>query len=82
MVYNKTQRVKDKMESRRERIIKAAREIFTEDSFQSMSIKSIAKKAGIATGNCYLYFPNKETLLETVVQEMYKELMGLIKTER
>lgn len=82
MVYNKTQRVKDKMESRRERIIKAAREIFTEDSFQSMSIKSIAKKAGIATGTFYLYFTNKESLVETVVTEMYKELMGLIKTER
>ncbi len=82
MVYNKTQRVKDKMESRRERIIKAAREIFTEDSFQSMSIKSIAKKAGIATGTFYLYFTNKEALVETVVQEMYKELMGLIKAER
>ncbi|KUO64685.1 MAG: TetR family transcriptional regulator [Gracilibacter sp. BRH_c7a] len=82
MVYNKTQKVKDKMEGRRERIVKAAREIFTEDSFQNMSIKAIAKKAGIATGTFYLYFTNKEALVETVVKEMYKELMGLIKTER
>ena len=82
MVYQKTQKVKDKMESRRERIIKAAREIFSENSFQSMSIKAIAQKAGIATGTFYLYFTNKETLVETVVKEMYKELMGLIKEER
>ena len=82
MVYQKTQKVKDKMESRRERIIKAAREIFSENSFQSMSIKAIAKKAGIATGTFYLYFTNKEALVETVVKEMYKELMGLIKEER
>lgn len=82
MVYQKTQKVKDKMENRRERIIKAAREIFSEDSFQSMSIKTIARKAGIATGTFYLYFTNKEALVETVVKEMYKELMGLIKEER
>ena len=82
MVYKKTQKVKDKMEGRRERIIKAAREIFAESSFQNMSIKSIAQKAGIATGTFYLYFTNKETLVETVVKEMYKELMGLIKEER
>lgn len=82
MVYTKTQKVKDKIQSRRERIIRAAREIFTETSFQSMSVKAIAQKAGIATGTFYLYFTNKEALIETVVKEMYKELMGLIKEER
>jgi len=35
MVYNKTQKVKDKMEGRRERIVKAAREIFTEDRYRN-----------------------------------------------
>jgi len=82
MVYKKTQKVKDKMESKRERIIKAARELFAENSFQNMSIKTIARRAGMATGTFYLYFTNKEALVDTVVKEMYKELMSLIKEER
>src|SRR5690554_5344952 len=82
MVYKKTPKIEDKMKSKRERIIKAARELFAEDSYQNMSIKTIARKAGMATGTFYLYFTNKEALVDTVVKEMYKELMSLIKEER
>lgn len=44
-----------------------------------VSIKSIAQKAGIATGTFYLYFADKETLIDTVVQEIYQELLEHIK---
>lgn len=82
MVYKKTQNVKDKLAGRRQRIIRAAREILSQESLNGTSIKSIAKKAGIATGTFYLYFTNKDALIETVVQEMYQELLDLIKEER
>lgn len=52
------------------------------ESYSAISIKSIAKKAGIATGTFYLYFSNKEKLVETIVDEMYAKLLDSIKKER
>ncbi|MEA4902955.1 TetR/AcrR family transcriptional regulator [Desulfitobacterium sp.] len=82
MVYNKTDKVKEKQQMRSKKIIKAAREILSEKNMEKVSIKSIAQKAGIATGTFYLYFTDKETLIDTVIQEIYNELLDQIKKER
>ena len=83
MVYNKTDKVLEKQEMRRKRIIKAAKEILTEEEeIGKVSIKSIAKRAGIATGTFYLYFQDKESLVDMIVKEIYEELLEKIKEER
>lgn len=82
MVYNKTEKVIEKQQNLRERIIKAAKEVLADKEMGKTSIKAIAKKAGIATGTFYLYFTNKEALIDTVVTELYTELLALIKNER
>lgn len=82
MVYNKTEKILEKQQLRSQKIIKAAREILSEKDMGNVSIKSIALKAGIATGTFYLYFADKETLIDTVVQEIYKELLDRIKKGR
>lgn len=83
MVYNKTDNVLKKQELRRRRIIKAAKEILSEEEeIGRVSIKSIAKRAGIATGTFYLYFADKESLVDMIVKEMYEELLTKIKVER
>jgi len=46
------------------------------------SIKAIAKRAGIATGTFYLYFKDKEALIDVMLKEIYKELLDVIKKER
>ncbi|MFA6807390.1 MAG: TetR/AcrR family transcriptional regulator [Eubacteriales bacterium] len=82
MVYNKTEKIIEKQQNRKTRILKAAREILEKGTNKDTSIKAIAKKAGIATGTFYLYFADKETLIDTVVKEIYVELLEIIKEER
>lgn len=82
MVYNKTKKIIAKQQALKGKILKAAREILAENETADTSIKAIAKKAGIATGTFYLYFRNKEVLINTVVGELYTELLELIKEER
>ena len=82
MVYRKTNKVKKKMDGKKEGILRAAKETLAEKSYKETSIKTITKKAGIAAGTFYLYFSNKETLVETVIEEMYQDLLDEIKKER
>ncbi len=82
MAYRQTNRVKEKLDLRKKEIIKAAREVFAENSYQGTSIKALAKKAKIATGTFYLYFSNKDALINMIVDEMFQELLKSIKNER
>lgn len=82
MAYRQTKKVEQKMEQKRKEIIKAAREVFADNSYQETSIKAVAKKAKIATGTFYLYFSNKDALINMIVDEMFQELLERIKSER
>ncbi len=82
MVYRKTDKVKNKLDQRAQEIVRAARELLADKSYQGASIKLIAKQAGIATGTFYLYFRNKEALFNAIVDEMYEDLIQAIVTER
>lgn len=82
MAYRQTNKVKEKMDLKKREILKAAREVFAENSYQRTSIKSVARKAKVATGTLYLYFTNKESLINMIVDEMFSELLKCIKEER
>lgn len=82
MAYRQTDRVKEKLDLKKLEIIKAAREVFAENSYQGTSIKALAQKAKIATGTFYLYFSNKDSLINMIVDEMFQELLKAIKDER
>jgi len=82
MAYRQTNKVREKFELKKKDIIKAAREVFAENSYQGTSIKVLAQKAKIATGTFYLYFSNKETLINMIVDELFQELLNSIKNER
>jgi len=82
MVYNKTEKIIERQQNLRDKILEAAKEIMAEKELRGTSIKAIAKKAGIATGTFYLYFTNKEALVDTVIKEFYTELLDIIKKER
>jgi AcrR family transcriptional regulator len=59
------------------RIQEAARMLFTERGFDSVSMADIAKEAGCSPGNIYHYFPNKESLtlhMTTYVDDIYEGL--------
>ncbi|GAB6178727.1 TetR/AcrR family transcriptional regulator [Desulfotomaculum defluvii] len=82
MAYRQTNKITEKLQFKKKEILKAAREVFAENSYQGTSIKAIAKKAKIATGTFYLYFTNKEALINMIVEEMFHELLDYIKKER
>lgn len=55
--------------SKRERILRAAIEVFARNGYFNAKVSEIAKAAGVADGTIYLYFDGKEDLLVTVFRE-------------
>jgi TetR/AcrR family fatty acid metabolism transcriptional regulator len=58
---------------RRESIIQAAIEVFSDKDFQTGSISQIAQRAKVAEGTIYQYFKNKEDLFFSIPVEKTKE---------
>ncbi len=82
MVYRKTDKVEAKQQQRRNSILQAGKEMLAEEGYQKVSVKGLAEKAGIATGTFYLYFTNKDKLVESIADEMYEKLIAEIRLER
>ncbi len=49
-------------EFRKNLILEAAEELFASEPFEKVSMRDIARKAGISTSSIYTYFPNQESL--------------------
>jgi len=69
------------VDDKRTRLLLAAKEVFAAKGLEKTTISEIVKKAGMAQGTFYLYFPSKKALipaiandlLQTMLQEMKKE---------
>ena len=55
--------------SKRERILRAAVDVFARNGYFNAKVAEIAKAAGVADGTIYLYFDGKEDLLTTIFRE-------------
>jgi TetR/AcrR family transcriptional regulator, fatty acid metabolism regulator protein len=55
--------------SKRERILRAAIEVFARTGYFNARVSQVAKEAGVADGTIYLYFSGKEELLLTIFRE-------------
>ena len=55
---------------RQEEILKAALDVFSEHGFAAARLDDVAGRAGVAKGTLYLYFPDKETLFERMLQSV------------
>jgi AcrR family transcriptional regulator len=62
-------------------IVSAALDEFEEKGFNDASIRTIAKNAGIATGNLYRYFAGKEELFMHIMNPVFERFSGLIFSE-
>lgn len=75
--------------SKRERILRAAVEVFARSGYFNAKVTDIAKGAGVADGTIYLYFDGKEDLLVTIfreytrnyLRELEKRLAGVNRAE-
>ena len=75
---------KEKAEITRKNILKAALELFSENSYSEVSVNSIAARAGVTKGAVYGHFSCKEDVLlqlirdfcNTTEQEYYSHLIS------
>lgn len=58
-------------------LIDAAIEVFAEKGFAAARLEEVARRAGVSKGTAYLYFPNKEALFKTAVQEVVVTCLAL-----
>jgi AcrR family transcriptional regulator len=58
----------------RERILRAAEEVFGDRGFERASVAEIAGRAGVALGTFYIYFPDKKSAFIELVDELGSRL--------
>jgi len=66
---------------KRERILKAATQVFAQHGFFNSKISEIAKAANVADGTIYLYFKNKDDLLISLFEEEMANITRRMKEE-
>lgn len=63
-----------KQEMKKERILQTAIDVFSRDGFHGAKITKIAELADVAAGSIYLYFANKEQILEEVLIRSWSKI--------
>lgn len=58
----------------KEKIMKAATQLFNEKGFGSVNLKELAQTMGISRGNLTYHFKNKEVLLAAIVKNMWAKI--------
>jgi AcrR family transcriptional regulator len=72
--YRVTERGEQRRQAMRTQLLDAAERLFAQQGYQATSLRQVVELAGTSIGNCYFYFPNKETLLLAVVERTSLEL--------
>src|SRR5437868_14478642 len=67
--------------SKRERILRAAIEVFARNGYFNAKVSEIAKAAGVADGTIYLYFDGKEDLLATIFREHTRNYLASLERD-
>jgi AcrR family transcriptional regulator len=63
----------DAKQATRQRILEAARRLFSRDGFDAAATRDLAREAGIAAGTLFNYFPTKEALALCLAAEALAE---------
>lgn len=62
-------RISKDPEVRKQEIIEAAMVVFYEKGYDKTKMSDIADKIGVAQGLCYRYFPSKEALYDSAIEQ-------------
>lgn len=68
----------DKELSTEEKIIAAARKLFTQKGFSATKTRDIAEEAGINLALLNYYFRSKQNLFQIIIEEKFDQLFGVI----
>ncbi|WP_371366042.1 hypothetical protein SRRS_05680 [Sporomusa rhizae] len=74
-------RIRKDPEVRRTELIDVALELFSSDGYEKTMIIDIVKKAGVAKGTFFYYFPTKDAVLEAICTRWASELATSFKLE-
>ena len=66
---------------KRERILRAAVEVFARQGFYNTRVSEVAKAAGVADGTIYLYFESKDQLLLSLFEDRIGKLLAYLAKE-
>ena len=69
---------KQKGQSAKALLIKAATSLFAEKGYASTSVREIVERAGVTKPVLYYYFKNKEGLFHAILDEAYSQLEALL----
>lgn len=69
-------RITKEPEVRKQEILDTALKLFGEKGYEKTSIADIAKTIGVAQGLCYRYFPSKEALFDSAIEQYANVLVG------
>ncbi|MBE3561230.1 MAG: TetR/AcrR family transcriptional regulator, partial [Ktedonobacteraceae bacterium] len=61
-------------EATRQRILDAAEEVFGESGYYEASVSEITRRAGVAQGTFYIYFPSKREIFVELIEELGRHL--------
>lgn len=62
----------------RQALLDAAEEVFGETSYPGAAITEITRRAGVAQGTFYVYFPNKKAIFRELVEHLGAELRATL----
>jgi len=79
MPYRRTANVERRLAARHAAIIAAARQTAAEGGMAAVQIAPVARRAGIATGTVYRYFPGKTDLVAAVLAEISAREIGALR---
>lgn len=66
---------------RRADILRAAEHVFALKGFHEATMQDIAGEAEYAIGTVYLYFKDKDALYISLIEQKFKDLLSVLKTE-
>ncbi|PJZ50409.1 TetR/AcrR family transcriptional regulator [Leptospira saintgironsiae] len=73
--------IANRAEARREQILEAALDVFSEKGYHEAGIADIAGKLNIGHGTCYRYFKNKLDILHALVDRILIGLLEVVRKE-
>lgn len=72
---------KEQAEITKQKLLKSARALFSENGYRGTSVRSINRSVGLADGILYHYFPGgKRELFQTIVTQSFKKVQNDVKT--
>ncbi len=79
MPYRRTENVERRLAARHAAIIAAARAAVSEGGMAAVQIVPVARRAGIAAGTVYRYFPGKTDLVAALLAEISEREIGALR---